>query len=164
MGCTVPVTKEELIPKQVDSFEITGKTITVLPVVIKPQPELGLFAPSISMPDSNMYQDVITKTLINSKLFNNVSTEGKSDYILSSTVVGERLIGSFHNVGLFLIRYKLTDEKTGTTVWNDNIFSFSSISCKEIYYGEERCAKVVETGVRDNMKQLTNKLAEILLH
>ena len=137
-SCAAPINKTAVTPTQVTLFESTGKTITILPVVIRPQPKIGLTDTIHSMPEPDTYRDVIVDTVRNIGLFSDVKKNGDSDYVLSSVVIGERLIGTVNNIGMFLIRYELSDMRTGSIIWDENIFSYSMLSATDVFTGHER--------------------------
>jgi len=161
-SCAAPINKRALTPTQVTSYESTGETITILPVKIMSQPKLSLTDIIHSMPEPDTYRDVIADTVRNIGLFSEVKKNGDSDYALSSVVIGERYIGSVNNIGMFLIHYELNDMRTGSTIWSENIFSYSMLSAEDVFMGHERAPKVIEAGIRDNMTQLATKIGVVL--
>ena len=161
-GCSKPITTSGLVPEYTSSYKFTDSTITVLPVVIRPQPKPGLVGPPHSMPGANQYREAIVETLQRTGLFSEVKTTGDSNYLLSTEVIAERLIGDVNNIGLFLIRYELTDTSSDRVILSENIFSYSMLSGKDIYAGHERAPKVIENSVRKNMTQLTTRISEAL--
>ena len=161
-GCAATITKVGITPTQVTKYKSTGKTITVLPVVIRPRPKSSLTQTPIAWPDANMYQDAIVSTLQSTELFTAVMTSGNSDYLISTEVLGERYLGSVNNISLFLIRYELTDLKTNKILWSENIFSHHELSAVDVFDGSNRAKKVFENGARRNMSQLGIKVGEVI--
>jgi hypothetical protein len=161
-GCATPVTQAGMTPTHLGSYHQTGKTLVVRPVVIRPQPGIGLVDTIHSMPAAAQYREAIVTTLGRTGLFSEVRTEGDADYVLATDVVGERLIGSLNNIGMFFIRYELTNTASGRAAWQENIFSDAMLSASQIPLGGERASRVIELGVSDNMSQLAARLADAL--
>jgi len=114
------------------------------------------------MPDANLYREAIVDTLKRTALFSEVKTSGSADYSMSTEVIGERLLGGASNIGLFLIRYELADSISGKKIWSENIFTYSTLSAEQVYAGWERVPKVIETAVRENMKELAATIGKAL--
>jgi hypothetical protein len=161
-GCSAPVTKTGMTPTQVVSYKSTGKTVTVLPVTIRQQPSHSALDTIHTMPDAALYREAIISSLNLSGLFSEVKTSGDSDYTLSSDVIGERLQGGLNNIGLFLIRYELSDVTSNKVIWRENIFSHSMLSAEDVFAGAERAPKVIEIGIKNNLTTLTERLGEVL--
>jgi hypothetical protein len=161
-GCATPVTQASMTPTHLGSHRQTGKTLVVRPVVIRPQPGIGLVDTIHSMPDAAQYREAIVTTLGHTGLFSEVRTEGDADYVLATDVVGERLIGGLNNIGMFFIRYELTNTASGRAAWQENIFSHAMLSASEMPLGGTRASRVIELGVSDNMSQLAARLADAL--
>lgn len=161
VGCSKPLTRSGISPSYVHQYHSTGSTITVLPVVIRPQPR-PWYTNEVQMPDANLYREAIVDTLKRTALFSGVKTSGSSDYSLSTEVIGERLLGGASNIGLFLIRYELTDSNSGSKIWSENIFTYSMLSAEQVFAGWERVPKVIETAVSANMKELAASMGKAL--
>ena len=114
------------------------------------------------MPDADLYREVIVDTLKRTALFSQVKTSGSADYSLSTEVIAERLLGGVNNIGLFLIRYELSDSNSGRNIWSENIFTYSLLSAEQVFAGWERIPKVIETAVSANMKELAAAIGKAL--
>ena len=157
---TIHAGEYDITPKEVPSYTSTGKVITVLPVIAtKQKAHVAAFR---SMPTTDNYREAIINALKASGLFTEVRTSGESDYVLSVNVLEHSIYGSVNNVGLFLIRYQLTDSKTTDNIYADNLFSYSMLSAKDEFVGHTRGNKIIELGVRDNFAQLVTTLGKIL--
>ena len=161
VGCSKPLTKSGISPSYVHPYQSTGAAITILPVVIRPQPR-PWYATDVQMPDADLYREAIVDTLKRTALFSEVKTSGSADYSLSTEVIGERLLGGASNIGLFLIRYELTDSSSGKKIWSENIFTYSMLSAEQVFAGWERVPKVIETAVSANMKELAASIGKAL--
>lgn len=161
-GCSAPVKKSEITPTTVTSYQPTGKTISLLPVQIREQPKPGLTSPLQDMPTPQVYRDCLIGALIQTGAFSHVLTDGASDYSLSADVIGERLLGSMNNISMILIRYRLVDNHSGSTIWEKNIFPHSVLSAQQVFMGTERLKRVLGNAVKDNITQATTLVGETL--
>jgi len=161
VGCSKPLTKSGISPSYVPAYQSPGLSITVLPVVIRPQPK-PWYANEVQMPSANLYRETIVDTLKRTALFSEVKTKGAAEYSLSTEIIAERLLGGVNNIGLFLIRYELTDSNTDRKIWSENIFSYSMLSAAQVFAGWERVPKVIETGVSTNMRELAANIGRVL--
>ena len=114
------------------------------------------------MPDADLYREAIIGTLERTELFSAVKASGSADYSMSTEVIGERVLGGASNIGLFLIRYEVTDLKSGNKIWSENIFTYSLLSAEQVFAGWERIPKVIETAVSANMKELAAGIGKAL--
>ena len=161
-GCSVPITKMGMTPTTITQYASSGKTISVRPVVIRPQPKPGFLQDAPTMPDADTYRSAIVDTLGLTGLFTEVKTDGVADYSLSSEVIGQRMLGTMYNITLFLIRYELTDLNSNKVLWRENVFSHHELSAADVFMGMERTKQTVEVGTRKNMAQLGTKVGEVL--
>lgn len=162
-SCTTTVSKTELVPKEDQGFELTGKTISVLPVTIRPRPSVGLMdSVGLTFPEAETYRYAIITTLSQSGLFTEVKTDGDSDYSLSAEIIGERMFGGTNNVAFILVRYVLSDNLEESVIWKENLLSHFELSAEDVFVGTERVGKTFEGAFRDNMNQLDDSVAKVL--
>ena len=91
--------------------------------------------------------------------FTRVETSGTTDYTLTAKILGQRIIGSYVNIELFLVRYELIESGSGQIRWSENIFTYVILSPDDIFAGDERRVAALERASRDNINRLIEKLA-----
>lgn len=163
-ACATPLQGEKLVAATaVAPQHTTGKRIQVGPVTVSHVPKPSWTEPQWQHLDQAVLTEAIVTTLTRSGLFSQVSTTGPADYRLSADVVGQQLVGTMSNISMLLVRYQLVDTVSGKTLWSENLFSFHHLSASDVFMGTDRVAQVVETAVRNNLKQLVGKISEALV-
>lgn len=161
-GCVAPAVKSELVPAGVATYPLTGKSILVAPVTIRPQPKPGFLMDVPPRLDGEAFRAAIVNTLAGTKLFTAVKTQGNADYTLSADVIGQRQQGSTSNIELLLIRYTLAESQSGKKLWTGNLLSHFELSAAEVFFGNERKKLVLQGASRDNLKQLGVQMGLLL--
>jgi hypothetical protein len=161
-GCVAPAVKSELVPARVATYPLTGKSILVAPVTIRPQPKPGFLMDVPPRLDGKAFRAAIVNTLAGTKLFTAVMTQGDADYTLSADVVGQRQQGGTSNIELLLVRYTLSETQSGKELWAGNLLSHSEMSAAEVFMGNERMKLVLQEAARDNLKQLGIQMGSLL--
>lgn len=118
-----------------------------------------LFGGKLDEKDTNNVNEALRESLRNAGLLNNDQEAAR--YHLTTTVLANRLKGAADITVTTQMQFKLVDAVTGDTVMNESIASPSTILFTENHLYKVRIGKAMEGSVRENFRELLNRLEQV---
>ena len=152
VSCATAPEKNKMIP-YIDYSTFTSSSRTLTITEVKGGEETGW---DVSKIDNKSFKEAIIDTLKKSGLFKEIFTDQTGDYEVDTEIVSQKLQPGLTAYAALFVHYRLVETKTNQVIWTENIFSQNDA------FGANRGKDVLEGAARDNLAQLTRKLAEIL--
>lgn len=153
---TAPLLPREMVPQLANQAYIhTNKTIMVSPVTGGGIAGSSLQSVVIS---NNDLRETIINTLGQANMFRTVSSDTKSDYVMTAEILGQRMNVGYANVMTLLVRYTLVDSTNATAVWEENILAQDYATTAEVFMGGQRERLVAQRSMQKNMSSLLQHL------
>lgn len=106
---------------------------------------------------------VLVHSLEKSKIFDLiVSDDTKCDFRLDSEIIsqGQKQRADFSCRSALIMKYRLTDEKSGKMIWDKKITSSGKSTFSEAFNGFTRINLSLERAIRNNLTKLIKKLSK----
>jgi hypothetical protein len=108
------------------------------------------------------FRQALIETLGKSGLFKSVVTDQMADYELQTQIVSQEHQGIYELTAILFVNYRLVESSSQREVWKENLLSTYVAKVEESLYGVERGRRANEGVVRENLRQLVEKLSQAL--
>ena len=108
---------------------------------------------------------VLVYSIEKSKIFDQlVSDDATCDFRLDSEIISQGqkwgLVGEESFTSALIMKYRLTDGKSGKTIWDDKITSSGKAVISEAMNGSKRANLSLERAIKKNLTKLIKKLSK----
>lgn len=110
--------------------------------------------------DPPEFTAALRETMLRSGMFSGVTDSGPAEFRLDAVLVSQEMITGYPMIATLLVRYELTDQRSGELVWTKDIFSVGQSPAAEAFEDRQKLAN--ERAVKENMARLLDELADIL--
>jgi hypothetical protein len=106
------------------------------------------------------FRKALQITLGNARLFRAALLDQNADYLLYPEVITQELIPGLKVTAVFHARYRLINAWSQKKLWEDSILTIYDADFGEGVYGLTRARAALQVAVRENLKELVQRLAK----